>query len=269
MKEEEKKEEENMEQWNDVKSKNNTPIIIILVLIIIGLGVFIFLNKDKLFEKVESNSNNVEEKNSKDTSQEENNVVENNTTNNETEVKPLDLTKCLNCGSNWVISEPSETSNSTNFTLSNNNNNLTLAINWATFCKVSGASACSTETLEYEIRGVTKNVKSTIVGGSGQSINSTTFYYLLEDGTVEYTKLYNKNTDSQGNSYYSINYSFDNTKKDSQGNSTPFFASQGRVSNVNDIIKLYNVQVHENNGGGHATTIGAKADGSFYDLKVE
>ena len=68
--EEEKKEEENMEQWNDVKSKNNTPIIIILVLIIIGLGVFIFLNKDKLFEKVESNQNNVEEINNKDEKEE-------------------------------------------------------------------------------------------------------------------------------------------------------------------------------------------------------
>lgn len=62
----EKEEEENMEQWNDVKSKNNTPIIIILVLIILGLGIFIFLNKDKLFEKVESNSNNVEEKENKE-----------------------------------------------------------------------------------------------------------------------------------------------------------------------------------------------------------
>ena len=50
----EKEEEENMEKWNDVKSKNNTPIIIILVLIILGLGIFIFLNKDKLFEKMTS-----------------------------------------------------------------------------------------------------------------------------------------------------------------------------------------------------------------------
>ena len=70
MEKEKKEEEENMEQWNDVKSKNNTPIIIILILIIIGLGVFIFLNKDKLFEKVESNQNNVEEINNKDEKEE-------------------------------------------------------------------------------------------------------------------------------------------------------------------------------------------------------
>ena len=57
--------------------------------------------------------------------------------------------------------------------------------------------------------------------------------------------------------------------QDNMGNPTTYFASQGTVPNVNNIVKLYNVQVYEENGGGHATTIGALADGRFYDLGIE
>ncbi len=264
----EKKEEE-MEQWTDVKKGNSSIfIIIVLVLIVIALGVFIYLNKDKLFQVVESNSNTTEQKNTKQNDNKTTDTEDKETESVEETIKPLDLTKCLNCGENWVISDATETDESKHFTIKNDNN-LKLAINWATFCQFSGASDCSNEVVEYDIRGVSKKIQSTIVGGSGQSINSTTFYYLLEDGTVEYTKLYNKNKDSQGNNYYAINYSYDNNQKDSQGNPTTYFASQGTVPNVKNVIKLYNVQVHEQNGGGHATTIGAKSDGSFYDLKVE
>ncbi|MBQ3306865.1 MAG: hypothetical protein IJG68_01580 [Bacilli bacterium] len=45
------KNEKQMEQWNDVKdSKSSGLIIILLLLIIIGLGVFIYFNKDKIFD---------------------------------------------------------------------------------------------------------------------------------------------------------------------------------------------------------------------------
>ena len=262
----ENKEENEMENWEEPK-KNRTGIIIgILLLIIIGLGVFIFLNKDKLFQVVESNSSTTEQQNTKENN---NKTVDNNNENEEEIIKPLDLTKCLNCNGNLTFKDQSELSASNHFEITNNNSNLKLTIHWETFCKMSGASDCANEPIDYEIRGINKKVQSTMIGGRGQSINSVTFYYLLEDGTVEYTKLYKNNKDSAGNNYYAINYSYDNTQKDNMGNPTTYFASQGTVPNVNNIVKLYNVQVYEENGGGHATTIGALADGSFYDLGIE
>ena len=53
--EENKKNEKEMEQWNDVKDKKGSGVVIVLLLLIIaGLGLFIYFNKDKLFGEKET-----------------------------------------------------------------------------------------------------------------------------------------------------------------------------------------------------------------------
>jgi len=248
-------EKENIENWNEQKGKKNTStiIIILLVIIILLLGGFIFLKRDQIF-----NSNKTTNESA---------IKEPSKTSEET--KPVDLTKCLNCNENWVFNDATTNDSATHFTLKNDNNHVSLSINWKTFCEFSGASSCSNDTLTYEIKGINKTVESTIVGGSGQSIEATTFYYLLEDGTVEYTKLFAQKEDNQGNKYFQINYSIDRDNTDQNGNPTTYFASQGSIAGVKGIVKLYNVSVSVKNGSGWSTTIGAKADGSFYDLKID
>lgn len=63
MEEKDKKEEKEMEQWNDVKDKKGSGLVIVLLLLIIaGLGCFIFLNKDKLFGEKETKESEQTEK---------------------------------------------------------------------------------------------------------------------------------------------------------------------------------------------------------------
>ena len=255
-------EETEMEQWNDVKKGQNTSsvFIVILVILLIAACTAGFLYGDKLYALVHK----TEEENTK-TEEKTNNEEKEEEAKEETkeEIQPLDLSKCLNCGENWVITDPKEEDDGTsNFTLTNDNNHVTLTIHWSNFCKASGSSECDDKEEVNEVKNIGGKVIDTIVGGSGQSISSTTFYYLLNNGKVEYTKLYSRKDNA-----YELNRSYD---YDSDGKVTDtYFSSQGTVPNVENIIKLYNVQVHVENSSGHATTIGALADGSFYDLKVD
>lgn len=260
---EEKKNENEMEEWKDVKKGQKTsPVaIVILVILLIAAVAAGLLCGDKLYALVHPTEESNTKTEEKETNKDENKETQEEETKEE-EVKPLDLSKCLNCGENWIFSNPSETNSGTHFTIKNENGKVTISINWETFGQFSGFSAYPKDVKYYDVRGINSNVKAVIEGGSGQSINSVTFYYLLENGNVEYTKLFNQKTDAQGHTYYALNMSHDE-------NESEYFASQGTVPNVSKVIKLYNVSVHVENGGGWATTIGALADGSFYDLKVE
>ena len=253
---EEKKNENEIEEWKDVKKgqKSSTVVIIILLILLVAAVAVGFLYGDKLYALVHKTEESNEKVEKTTTSQEETTKEQQQEEVTE-EIKPLDLSKCLNC--DWIISNPKEEKSSTNFTINNDNNKVTISINWETFGQESGLSAYPKDVKYYDVKGINGNVIDVIEGGSGQSISSTTFYYLLEDGTVEYTKLFNKNTDSQGHTFYTLNMSEDN------------FTSQGKVPNVSKIVKLYNVSARGEYTTGHSTTIGALADGSFYDLKVD
>lgn len=273
---EEKKNENEMEEWKDVKKGQKTsPVaIIILVILLIAAVAAGLLFGDKLYSLVhptEESKAKTEEKEKENTTEEETKENQQEETKAE-EIKPLDLSKCLNCGEHWIISDPKETNTTDELVIQNENNQLSLYINWDKFCKTAGTvlgpGTCGAHD-PYEIRGVNKTVKSTIVGGSGQSAAALTLYYLLEDGTVEYTKMFIQKETTSGTRYYALNYTDSETEKDANGNRLTYFASQGAVPNVSKVVKLYNVQAHVENGGGWATTIGALADGSFYDLKVE
>ena len=90
-------------------------------------------------------------------------------------------------------------------------------------------------------------------GGFGQAVGRETIFYVLEDGTVEYTPVYD---DLQNNWNDS-----DNSKK---------FNSYGKVKKIENISYLTGMNAlakySEESYSGYYTTAAVRNDGSFYDL---
>ena len=218
-------------------------VIIILVLITLGLVIFICYDKGIIFSK--NSTNNI------------NNSNTNNTNNNE--VKELDLEKSLNT-KDITYKNASDKEGNYGLTLKiNNDKTVTLTIDWKIFGKYSTTSS-SGEVKDYLITGFNKNVKSTFIGDLGQDYTGTTLFFIMEDGTVEYTKLFKKETNADGSIYYILNI----IKQ--EGKYYKEFTSNGSLSGVKNVIKLYNVDTYSKNASGYRTVIGATKDGSFYDL---
>ena len=184
------------------------------------------------------------------------------TTEQQEVIKPLDLTKSLNT-TNITYSNANEKGEDLGLSIKTDGTNTKLVIDYKKFCKYSFSTACSTGTEEREIRGINGKVKSGFIGGNGQDYTGTVLYYLLEDGTVEYTRLYAKKQDNYGNYYYVVNNSYDEQDGRIVGD---YYKNQGKISGVQNVIKLYTVNASVERGGGYVTTIAATKDGSFYDL---
>ena len=193
------------------------------------------------------------EKNKKEELKQEENNEDSNNSNEET--KDLDLTKALN--SNNIYDNPTPNEQDVGFELKINDDkkSVSLTINEKGSKLISEVihSTWSTESITRQLKGFDKNIKSTFIGGAGQDAVGTIFFFLMEDGTVEYIKLFNPTVDSQGNHYYEINIYDENAKINT-------------VENVNNVIKFYGANAHLPNSTGHFTTLAAKKDGSFYDL---
>lgn len=247
--------EEQNNNFQEPKKKGNglvVALLVIVIILLIGIGVLIVVKPAIFNFSAKSN----------DTASGVENVDDTTTSD---EIKELDLSKGI--GTDYVYSNPVEAKTVIGVSVKGENTKSPkLVIDWKEFGPHSGASAWGPEPVEYEIKGFTKNVKYGVVGEVGQSAVSTTVFYLMEDGTVEYTKLFVKNTDANGNTYYSTNYIYE---KDNEGKITgEHFETQGSVSNVKNVVKFYNVDSQASNTavGGARTTIGATKDGSFYDL---
>ena len=177
----------------------------------------------------------------------------------------VDLSKCINNKSAVFDGINSQTDMGVEIVTTSDKANI--KIDWPRFGPNSFASSWSDDSIEYKVDKLSKKVKSGFVGGIGQDITSTTLFYLMEDGTVEYTELYKTNKDVSGNSYWSINYSY--ATVDGKISST-YFESQGKVKNVEGVVNLYATTACGKDGiGCHTTVIGVKNDGSFYDLGYE
>lgn len=253
------KENENIQTTNDQTltnksvKKNKGPIIIIIILIVIilGMGLYILYEKGLILSDT-----NVEDKEISNKKNGKKSTKKDKTTdNNSDEIKPLDVTKCLNNSSNTTYSNPSDVDENVGLSMSINSDKrgVTLSIDWNTFGPISGASAWAPITEQYQITNFDKDIKATFIGGNGQDAKGTKLFYLMEDGTVEYTPVFKLETDTQGNSYYSVNYV--------SGNGDTHFEVKGTISNVSGVVKLYKISASS-----WMTTIGAKKDGSFYDL---
>ncbi len=243
--------EKDMEQWNDVKDKKSkvkTIFIIVLLVIVIGLGAFIFLNRDSLLNKKDSKAktDEVEKSDSKEIKSEKD--IE--------EIKDIDLSKSLN--TDGVTFEfVNELGNDERFSLIVNDDkrSITVTIYEKGSKLISDTihSTWSTEPLDKQISGFNKDIKKAYVGGMGQDAMGTTFFFIMNDGTLQYAKVFEKRNNADGTTYYGTDI------------------LDGKLTiketpNVDGIVKLYEASVRVPQSGGYGTTLASKADGSFYDL---
>ena len=178
--------------------------------------------------------------------------------------KELDLTKSLNT-TNYTYSNAVAASNSYHGIVINegSKNNTIVTLNWNDgFDKlynnvVTTQGGAHLDIEEVKVVGLKGSVKKAVVGGLGQSAVSLTLFYLLDDGTIQYHRLFKKTTDASGNQYYVLN-------RDENG-----FAIEGSIPKAENVVELYNVQSNEANHTGASTVIGATSNGSFYDLGYE
>ncbi len=225
------------------KNKSMIIIIVILVLIILGLVLYICYDKGVIFQNTEKEAKQSSAKLNK---------KEKDDKKDKTIVKELDLSKPLNTnGVTYSDSNPASNSDDElglSISVGEDSKSATLSIDWNKFGPLSGASAWAPTVESYPITGFNKNIKDVFIGIMGQDATGTTLFYLMSDGTVEYTSMFN--------SQLVVNYA----------NNGDHFETQGIVNGVSDVIKLYNVSASAELTSGWATTIAAKADGSFYDL---
>ncbi len=217
-------------------------IMIILLIVICVLVGYILYDKEIVFSKTSSDVKEVNTKKKEDVVEDKKDVV-----------KELDLSKCLNT-TGITYSNPNDFNTDIGMSMEINNDlkSITVKIDWSKFGPNSGATAWANSVENYSLTNFDKNIKSTFIGGLGQDVIGTTLFFLMDDGSVQYTPVFRRNSDGAGNTWYEVNYVNDN------------FVSNGSVNGVSEVIKLYNVSASD--GFGWSTVIGAKKDGSFYDL---
>lgn len=252
------KEERNVDQTAETKNNKNGPliaIIISLVIIIVGMGIYIMYDKGIIFSSTEVQDK--KSNNKKDI------VKEKKEEKESMEIKPLDLSKCLNNNTNTYSNYTDIEGNyGLSMKINPDKKSITLSIDWNVFGPLSSATAYSSEIIDYQITGFSKEIDQTFIGDFGQDSMGITLFYLMDDQTVEYTPMFINKTDSQNNTFYNMNYTYE---KSTDGRVTgTYFTTNGTLAGAKDIIKLYTVNA--SNGGGWRTTIGATKDGSFYDL---
>lgn len=254
-------EEKEKEKKTDNKSNKLIVVIVILSLIIVGMGVYIAYDKGVIFSSVENDT-----KQSNDNKElEETKEEQKNDSDDSNKIKPLDLSKCLNSSSGtYQNSSDVEGNYGLSMSINQDQKSITLSIDWSKFGPLSNASSYASTVENYQITGFSKSISSVFVGDYGQDSTGITLFYVMSDGTVEYTPIFALKQDSQGNSYYEMNYTYDYS---SDGRVTgQHFATKGIINGVTDVIKLYTADYSIPNGSGLRTTIGARKDGSFYDL---
>lgn len=91
-----------------------------------------------------------------------------------------------------------------------------------------------------EITGFSKKVINAHIGSIGQDDLATTFVFLMEDGTIEYSTLSNMLTN---------------------------VSTQGTVNGLNNIVSIHDASADDTvNGGGHVTILVLDNDNYFYNI---
>ena len=181
------------------KNKGLIAIVIVLILVIIGLIVYICYDKG-IVENIKKEE--ITEKSKKEINKSKDKVIKEND-----EIKSLDLTKSLNT-TNYIYENPVVAITSAGLTVKVNNDKktVTLTIDWKTFGPLTSATAYSSESQDYIIKGFDKNVKAAYIGELGQSPVTLTLFFIMEDGTVSYMPMFVQATDQAGNMRYDVNY---------------------------------------------------------------
>lgn len=237
-------------------------LVSIIVVIIIAMGTYIVYDKDIISLSVENETSqsNANKNNAESVVEKEIDEVDDTSD----KVKELDLSKCLNNSTNKYSNATDVEGNyGLSMKINSDRTSVTLNIDWQTFGPLSNGSLSSQSVNSYQITGFSKEIETVFVGDLGQDSMGITLFYVMNDGTVEYTPLFNRKFDSQNNLYYEINYTNDYS---SDGKSIgQHFVTKGAISGVENVIKLYTANVSDGTSGAR-TTIGATKEGSFYDL---
>lgn len=240
-------------------------IIGILATLVVVLGGYFIYDKFIAKSQSQSDNNGVNNGNKIKTNIEENsgNGTNNNTSNGNS-IQELDLTKCLNSSNSY--SNAKELSMDNNYGLSMKMNSdkksITLSINWSEFNRYAdycGIISGLNDTIEYQITGFNKEIKETYIGTGGQDITGLTLYYLMADGTVEYTKVFTMLNTEAG---CRLNLSREDEREFSTSTT---FETAGRIDGVENVIKLYSADTSIDHSS-YRAIIGATSDGSFYDI---
>ena len=229
-----------------MKSKNiYFYLTIILFIIVLGLVAYI------IYDKTTSNDEVI--------------VRDEPVAPNKEVVKELDITNCLNGVSGVTYSKPKVVTSAYGLEVKVNDDKLGVIVSVdgdGVFNKnLSTITSIERDENDYRliVEGFEKNISKVFIGEFGQDTTGISLVYLMEDGTVSYTKLFKKNYDEENNLYFVLNNSLihDNDY---------VFNVDGEYSEIKDIIGIYNVSYSIPNGGGASTVIASLRDGSFYDL---
>ena len=180
--------------------KKNNPILIVIIFIllaiIIGGGIFVYT---KYIANNTSNSN----------SKKQSDVDKVTEVKDEKEDEELDLTKSLNTENiNYANATDLEGDYGLTMNINPDKKSITLNIDWTKFGPLSTATTYAGNE-EYQIAGFSKEISDTFIGSLGQDSMGITLFYLMNDGTVEYTPMFVQRQDTQGNTQYETNFSYD------------------------------------------------------------
>lgn len=213
------------------KKKSNAGLIVLVVILLlacVGMGAFIFINKDAIF----NGENGQTIINNKDNSKKEK------------------ATKCPDISYDLNTNEYGLSENEAGIAISidKTRKNVTISYNAATVSHTFSLGWFSgADTTIYEIidtKTFDKKITQVLIDGSGQDVSSMAILYLMEDGTVEYVPLLKDINDNWGQQ--------DNTKK---------VNSYGKLEGVSDIVSLISAEAD-----GYHTVLARKADGTVINL---
>lgn len=253
-----------MEEQNQVikKEKKGVPVIVVIILIVLfcGLGIFIG-TKTNIFKNIIVTEQDEKNKNTEKEKEEAQEEVQEESTQNIPE-------GCINKPDyiyNEITDSPITFLGIKSYKLTNNNKSAILTINGETYfstlnslqpADADGMGGTYTP-LDYELTiNTNKEIAAVIASGIGQGITGDSEYvlFLMKDGTIQYTKLFNKNTDSRGNIYFTANLT------------EAANPSLKTVDGISDITKISSANSHAPNSTGSGTIIAYVNDKSFYDL---
>lgn len=185
---------ENEEKLMKPKKSSNLLLIIIVLILLIGVGVGCFFLGQSTSNKGSSNGENKEE----NTDNKNNEIIPNteNTEKNEvqepiTQYENYELSKCLNCSNfntNTTI-KTTEDNGSELVKVSVKEDNKTVEIELSSEAFSHYGSNIKDRTITKQLN---KEIKQVLVSSYGGDSGLLTIHYLMKDGTVEYTKVYDE-----------------------------------------------------------------------------
>ena len=224
-----------------VKNSNNSSkkyITIITILSILLVSLCGYIVYDKFIKEDEKETKNVEEKKEEQQEKDQNEEPIQDKTN-------VDLGKCLNCQNNNKIKIMEKENSSVNglVNVSIKDDKQTVEINILSNGINNYGGNINDKTITKKLNN---NIKEVLIGAFGNDTGLATILYLMEDGTVEYTKIFDEVMKKDFNNL-TDNQLF-NTKK---------------IENLNEIVRVEPVLIGED-----LSIIAVKNNGDYYDLSV-